>query len=273
MEFSRIHPAYAPMRLSWPLSGSWKFRLDMKKNGEEQNWPDSLPDPVTVQVPFVWDQQFGGLLAHGGSSDWWLERDFFIPEILADKQICLHFEDFDHNACIYINGVKTAFHEGSSTHFILPINEILKYGDRNQLTLHILAPLPERRSYVTSYVHEDAGRLPVNTSIIQRGLEGHVWISAAEKTVFEDVILENRDGRIFFDLKIPEGCTVKTTLTGPYGEDLYASAKTSDEISLDDSLFKTARIAAAFQAALYCNGTKCDEYARKLIVAKPSKAA
>ena len=271
MEFSRIHPAYAPMRLSWPLSGSWKFRLDMKKSGEEQNWPDSLPDPVTVQVPFVWDHLFGGLLVQGESSDWWLEKEFFVPEILAEKQICLHFEDFDHNACIYINGVKTAFHEGSSTHFILPINEILKYGDKNQLTLHILAPLPERKSFVTSYVHEEPSKTPVNTTVIQRGLEGHVWIAASEKTVFEDVILHNRAGRVFYDLKIPAGCTVETTLTGPCGERLYASDKLSDEISLDDSLFKTARIQAVFQTVLYRNGSKCDEYLRKLIVAKPSK--
>ncbi|MCF0246709.1 MAG: hypothetical protein HUJ55_07790 [Ileibacterium sp.] len=273
MEFSKVHPVYTPMRLSWPLNGKWKFRIDPQKCGEESGWADKLPDGLSVQVPFCWKKQFKDLLVSQTCSDWWLEKEFFIPEFLAGRQINLHFEDLHQDVCIYINGVKTVLHEGYSSHFVLPVKDIVQYGSQNLLTLKMMPCSQPRESYATSFMDDTPQKIKQSADCEMQGLEGSIWVSTADGSVIEDAALLYNKDTVLYDIKIPEMCTAEVTLSTLSGRIVYTSTQVMGQIPVIAGYDAARHLQAVFQVSLYCNGRKCDEYVRKINIIKADQSS
>lgn len=65
------------------------------------------------------------------------ERDLVIPENTQQTLYELEFEGVYHNATVYVNGVKAAFHAYGYTGFRVSLNEYLRFGDTNQITVSV----------------------------------------------------------------------------------------------------------------------------------------
>jgi len=120
-----------------PLSGEWRFSIDMNGVGEKQGWADPGYDDsswATVTLPQTWnvmpaDADYAGLA--------WYRRTFTVPAALKDAHLRLHFEAVFYLAHVWLNGRLLGAHEGGYTPFEFDVSLTVRPGRDNVIAVEV----------------------------------------------------------------------------------------------------------------------------------------
>ena len=107
-----LYPKESAARRSVSMDGMWKFSLDRKQEGEEKNWKDGIPGNEMIPVPASFQDFYTDKDIREYTGDVWYETDFFVPGEWQGKEVAIRFGSAAHCACVYVNGVQAAVHEG-----------------------------------------------------------------------------------------------------------------------------------------------------------------
>lgn len=117
------------------LNGDWNFRTDPNGTGLENGWHKSdvnISGWDTLPVPGVWDT-INEYAIYTGSG--WYTRTFEAPSNWKGKRINLNFESVYDNSEVWLNGKKIAENDIGYLPFDTDIEDALKYGQTNRLTV------------------------------------------------------------------------------------------------------------------------------------------
>ncbi|MEA1996786.1 MAG: beta galactosidase jelly roll domain-containing protein, partial [Gemmatimonadota bacterium] len=120
------------------LSGTWRFRLDPKGEGESKGWHLArIPADgwTEVRVPHTW-QVSPDLSGYMGVA--WYCKDFEAPASWAVNAVRLEFEAVYHSATVWLNGKPVGEHlRKGYTAFMLDISSAVCPGEKNTLMVKV----------------------------------------------------------------------------------------------------------------------------------------
>ncbi len=119
------------------LDGDWKLVLDPKDVGIKEAWfkKADYPEPLTVQVPSVWDLWVPDYDGVG-----WYFKEFAADAAWAGQHVELQFDAADYYAEVWLNGVRLGDHEGGYTPFSFNVAAHLQTEKKNLLAVRIVDP-------------------------------------------------------------------------------------------------------------------------------------
>jgi hypothetical protein len=195
------------------LNRTWKFKLDPKNIGLSEHWQVNTlqleQDSADIQVPCCWEeleQDYEGVAWYSTQVD-----------IEADKagQICrIAFQAANYRTGVWINGKAVGSHDGGYTPFDFEIQDFLKYGASNQITLRIVSPIITKDIRV-----DDLG--PNDMPHWRGGLTAGVWQAATLefnqsawiKHAFYQPKIKDSTFDLDLELHCNETCTQTAVLT------------------------------------------------------------
>ena len=106
------HPRPILTRPQWlNLNGAWSFQTDPDQIGQAQGWPNALPAPDVIIVPFAPGTQASCAACPQDCQAVWYERTIAdLP--WSSAETLLHIGAADHTTTIWINGHQVAHHRG-----------------------------------------------------------------------------------------------------------------------------------------------------------------
>ncbi len=137
-----LYPCVNACRNFASLDGLWQMQFDPKNCGMEEHWENGLPDSFSIPVPSSFADLFTEREKRDYCGDFWYETKFYLDSD-DTKDVLLRFGSITHRADVYINGVKAGSHEGGFTPFVLNITDLVKYGERNRISIRINNELNE----------------------------------------------------------------------------------------------------------------------------------
>jgi len=173
-------------RDSWlNLNGQWDFQLDPTNKGMEEKWFDQPNFTEKIQVPFPYQAELSQV-TNKETSDWlWYHRKFSIPKnLMAGKQIHLHFGAVDYQTWVYVNGKMVGSHEGGHTPFHFDITPYLTEGEQS-LTLRVYDPVYDES--IPRGKQSWLGKSHAIWYTPTSGIWQTVWLEAVEKTHIEKI--------------------------------------------------------------------------------------
>ena len=199
-------------RYSRSLNGAWSFKVDSAKVGKTEEWYRGLKCAVTVNIPSVWNTEFG-LLGYEGVC--WYEKNFYF-----EGNLRLNFGAVMTECEIWFDGEYVGNHYGGFCEFSFIIPEV-KAGE-HRLTLMVdnsfdNQSIPQKR--VDWYHHGgiirdvEAERL-VGISVINHRFEYML-----------DDSLKNAEARAIVELYNAENKTVSTFISYTVGNVTVYSEK------------------------------------------------
>jgi beta-galactosidase len=134
-----VKPSVAQTGLtdSISLNGTWKFKTDLYKVGDEEKWYKtnlSIAAWEDIQVPGNWEIKNEYAYYTG---DAWYRNTFVINEAAQAKHIRLLFESVYNDAEIWINDTKIGEHHLGFLAFSFDINKHIKFGAENTIVLKV----------------------------------------------------------------------------------------------------------------------------------------
>ncbi|MGN1094487.1 MAG: glycoside hydrolase family 2 protein [Candidatus Neoclostridium sp.] len=109
------------------LNGEWEFEIDNAKVGKEKGYQNRTSLNGKINVPFAPESELSGV----GNTDFmyvvWYRKEITLPESMTGKRVFLHFGAVDHEATVYVNGKKAAYHLGGFVPFSV---EVTEYGPK-----------------------------------------------------------------------------------------------------------------------------------------------
>ena len=153
---------------SLSLNGPWEIIFDDKNAGRTENWMNSQifearPNKQNIQVPSAWElyeQDYEGVAFY--------KRVFDIPESWEGKIVRLHFGAVNYLSEIWLNDEVVGFHEGGFTPFEFRVDEMMKPGESNVLTMRVVGPI------ILSDKEVD-GIKKMETAQWRGGITGGIW--------------------------------------------------------------------------------------------------
>ncbi len=130
-----LRPIQNEYRNVMTLDGIWKFKTDAKEVGENQHWQEGLKDAQPIAVPGSWNEQIVGERNYLGHS--WYETEAFIPRHWQNQRVLIRIGSAVYAAKIWVNGQEVGEHEGAHLPFAFEINNYVKWGDRNRITIDV----------------------------------------------------------------------------------------------------------------------------------------
>jgi len=123
-------------RLNLCLDGAWRLVLDPEDLGRKQEWfrGESLPAPIGVRVPSVWDLWIPDYDGVG-----WYFREFELDAEWEERCVELRFEAVDYYAEVWLNGVRLGDHEGGYTPFSFEATGTA-CGGLNRVAVRVIDP-------------------------------------------------------------------------------------------------------------------------------------
>jgi hypothetical protein len=191
------HPEPMAVREHWAnLNGRWQFRFDADNRGEEEQWFQGQAKGFDRQiiVPFGWESELSGIQERSAAPQiGWYRRSFAVPkDFPKDARIWLRFGAVDHEATVWVNGLKVAHHEGGYTPFEVDITEALKADGENGLVVRAFDPT-------------DPG-LPTGKQVgwytPTSGIWQTVWLESRPKTYISDFVIITDPKTMTFKLSV-----------------------------------------------------------------------
>lgn len=130
-----LYPKDTVARRAVSMDGMWKFQIDWKQQGYEQDWKDGLPEPDTIPVPASFQDFYTDKDIREFTGDVWYETDIFVPGEWEGKQVGIRFGCATHRAEVYVNGIKAVSHEGGFLPFTAVVTEIVRYNAFNKVVV------------------------------------------------------------------------------------------------------------------------------------------
>ena len=124
------------------LNGEWQFAYDDNDVGLKEGWHRTGKAlPLSIQVPFCYQCEAGGLGGDEIHPILWYRRGFTVPDEMRGRRILLRFGAVDYQCAVYVNGERVGEHTGGYLPFALDITFALRDGE-NDLCLRV-ADLPD----------------------------------------------------------------------------------------------------------------------------------
>lgn len=130
-----LSPQQNEYRNVMSLDGIWRFCADPKAEGEAAAWQQGLPSSTPIAVPGSWNDQVEGMHNYLGLA--WYETDVFVPRSWAGERIFLRFNSANYMARVWVNGQPVGCHEGGHLPFAFEVNQYLKLGQRNRISVSV----------------------------------------------------------------------------------------------------------------------------------------
>ncbi|MEM7370239.1 MAG: sugar-binding domain-containing protein [Bacteroidota bacterium] len=198
-----------PQRLS--LDGQWEIIFDENNLGREAGWMktetfEQHPDRQLVTVPSAWErlkEDYEGVAFYRTSFD--------LPADWEGKVIRLQFGAVNYLSEVWVNDEVVGFHEGGFTPFEFRIDEMVKAGETNELTLRVVGPL-----FLTD--KEIDGMKALETPQWRGGISGGIWQSvqllATAETYVDDVFIQPniRENTASFDIELNHTAIANSTI-------------------------------------------------------------
>jgi hypothetical protein len=123
------------------LDGQWEIIFDENNQGREADWMrsnvfEAQAERQTVQVPGAWEtikKDYEGVAFY--------RKVFDLPANWAGKIIRLQFGAVNYLSEVWINDEVVGYHEGGFTPFEFRVDEMIRPGEENVLTLRIVGPI------------------------------------------------------------------------------------------------------------------------------------
>lgn len=128
MKAAHGHPRPDFCREQWmSLNGIWEF--DFGKKGKSPDYAQ------TIQVPFVYQSEAGGIGSKENHDIMWYRREFALTELKPGKRYLLHFGAVDYYTKVWVNGKYAGDHRGGYTPFSFDITKMLQ--EKNQIIVYV----------------------------------------------------------------------------------------------------------------------------------------
>ncbi len=164
------------------LDGNWEIIFDNKNEGRNGKWQkDSIFENQVkrnITVPSCWEEiekDYEGVAFY--------RRKFNVPADWDGKIIHLQFGAVNYLAEVWVNGEVVGYHEGGFTPFEFRVDEIIKPGKSNVLTLRVVGPI------ILSDKEVD-GVKALETPQWRGGITGGIWQSV-QLVATDDVYVNN----------------------------------------------------------------------------------
>ncbi len=169
------------------LNGEWEIIFDDKNEGRQAKWMQAEvfathPNRQTIEVPAAWERSrkdYEGVAFY--------YKNFEVPAAWKDQVIRLQFGAVNYLAEVWLNDEVVGFHEGGFTPFEFRVDEMIKAGETNVLTLRVVGPI-----VLTQKVIDGVG--PMETPQWRGGITGGIWqevqLIATGPTYIDDVYIE-----------------------------------------------------------------------------------
>lgn len=183
------------------LDGEWQIIFDERNQGKESNWMqaevfDQQTTKQNINVPIAWEtieQDYEGVAFY--------KKEFTVPKSWEGNTIRLQFGAVNYLAEVWLNDEVVGFHEGGFTPFEFRVDEMIKAGENNVLTLRVVGPL-------FFSTQEIDGIKAMETPQWRGGISGGIWQSvdlvATEEVYVKDVYLQPNieSGTVKFEVEL-----------------------------------------------------------------------
>jgi len=117
------------VRTEWLcLNGRWGFEIDAGDSGLERGLLNrELKGEITV--PFCPESSLSGVANTDFMNAVWYRRSVRIPAEWAGRNVLLHFQAVDYDACVWVNGVEVGRHRGGFTPFTCDLAGVAAPGE------------------------------------------------------------------------------------------------------------------------------------------------
>ena len=132
---------YGFSQMTLSLNGEWNIIFDENNEGKEGDWMkaavfDNHPDLQSIPVPSAWE-----LIKKDYEGVAFYKKTFDVPANWENKIIRLQFGAVNYLSEVWLNGEVVGFHEGGFTPFEFRVDEMIKVGETNELTLRVVGPI------------------------------------------------------------------------------------------------------------------------------------
>lgn len=120
------------------LTGHWRFQVDLYNEGEKVGY-FSLDFPANdwreVSIPRAFDDCAPGMNKFRGIC--WFRRQFEVPVSLRGRRVVIRFEGVNYNCSVWVNGQSAGHNEDAFLPFEFPVDELLRYGEKNLVVVRV----------------------------------------------------------------------------------------------------------------------------------------
>lgn len=190
--------ALMPTQASWAadlarqiqsLDGEWEIIFDEANEGRELDWQKeevfkANSTRLPIHVPSSWEEikyDYEGVGFYG--------RHFSLPKDWEGKVVKLQFDAVNYIAEVYVNDVAVGRHEGGYAPFEIRVDDVVKLGEKNFVSLRVLGPIVAQDKVIDGIGWSDMPHW-------RGGITGGIWQSVrliASGTVRVDDIFVQPD--------------------------------------------------------------------------------
>lgn len=234
---SLMNPFTADAREVQSLDGKWQIAFDHHNVGKKEQWHlqrnfEKLSGRKTIDVPSCWElteKDYEGVAFYS--------RTFSIPASWKDKTVRLHFDAVNFISEVFLNDKPLGTHEGGFTPFKFRIDEVMRAGEENTLTMRVVGPI-----LLTHKTIDGIGKMqtPQWRGAISGGIWQPVRMIATGNVLVKDVFIEPEisGNTVTFHVELervgkesgPAVAEVSVRSPGPPGRIV---AKTGETLDLD----------------------------------------
>jgi len=185
------------------LDGRWEIIFDHNNEGKREHWHlrenfDKTEKIRDITVPSGWEiieQDYEGVAFY--------RNTFHVPDHWENKVIRLQFGAVNYLAEVWMNDEVVGFHEGGFTPFEFRVDEMIKPGETNTLTMRVVGPI-----FLTGKRIDGMGKLEMPTW--RGGITGGIWQSvylvATGDTYIKDVFIQPdiNDNTALFQVEVDQ---------------------------------------------------------------------
>ena len=273
LEYSMLYPRSSSTRRAVSMDGMWKFQIDEKGEGVSLGWSEGLPSPDLIPVPASFQDFYTEKEIREYTGDFWYEKDLFVPEEWEGKRIFVRFGCATHRAEVYVNGVKTAEHEGGFLPFSADVTEVVRYNCENKVTVKVNNELTETNIPCGNTITLANGKKmskPYFDFFNYSGLQRSVYLVAVpEESVFDittDYEINGSDAKVIYEVSTTGDHEVTVTLYDEDGKEAAAATGTSGVLEVKDAHLWEVRNAYLYRMTVrIVDGTEIlDEYTEEI---------
>jgi hypothetical protein len=177
----------AAVREIQPLDGTWEIKFDAANEGREAEWHKqevfrSLDGRRSITVPDCWEtieQDYEGAAFYG--------TGFTVPAEWKGKTVRLQFDAVNYIAEVWLNDYCVGRNEGGYGPFEFRVDDLLKPGEDNFLSLRVVGPIVARDDLVIDGLGKNDA--PHWRGAIAGGIWQSVRLVASGPVQIEDVFV------------------------------------------------------------------------------------
>ncbi len=183
------------------LNGTWEILFDSENAGQKGKWYldenfNLQPEIRRIEVPSCWEEieeDYEGVAFY--------RKKFIVSDSWSDKIIDINFKASNYKTEVWINNLAVGVHEGGYTPFCFRIDNLIKVGEENTLTVRVVSPI-----ILTDQIIDGIGRQEV--PMWRGGIVGGIWqsvsVTATGKAKIKDVFIETKieTNTVHFNLEL-----------------------------------------------------------------------